>query len=62
MKKDLGLYLLSVRFGGRFISGSDHISFVREADIEVLQLFGKILDGLSGALWGAKILCYPSSL
>ena len=50
MKKHLGLYLLSVRFGGQFISGGGHISFVREADIEVLQLFGKILEGLSGAL------------
>ena len=27
--------------GGQFISGGVHISFMREADIERLQLFGK---------------------
>ena len=48
-----GHIVLSVRFGGQFISGGVHISFVREADIEHLQLFGKIfrraLRGLRGA-------------
>ena len=42
MEKELGLYLLSVRFGGQFISGGVHIAFVREVYIEGLQLFGKI--------------------
>ena len=33
-----------MRFDGRFISDGDHIFFVREADIEVFQLFGRILE------------------
>ena len=43
-----------MRFGGPFISGGDLISFVREADIELLQLFGKILECSEGTNKGQK--------
>ena len=59
MEKELGLKLLPVRFGDQFISGDIHISFVREADIERLQLFGKIFGRALRGLKRGRNLILP---